>query len=61
MSNDVFIKILLSIIGSVCIFGVKQLTSIAKSMHEIKSALEVLNVKHSYLEGRVKDIEKKNV
>lgn len=59
MSNDLFIKILLSIIGFVCVFGVKQLTSIAKSMHEIKSALEILNVKHSYLEDRVKDLERK--
>jgi len=61
MDNDLFIKILLSVIGFVCIFGVKQLTSIAKTMHEIKSALDVLNVKHSYLEERVKDLEKKYV
>lgn len=61
MTNDLFIKILLSVIGFVCVFGVKQLTSIAKSMQEIKTALEILNIKHTYLEGRVKDIEKKNV
>lgn len=61
MDNNLFLKILLSIIGFVCVFGVKQLTSIAKSMQEIKTALEILNIKHTYLEDRVKHIEKKNV
>lgn len=61
MDNNLFLKILLSIIGFVCVFGVKQLTSIAKSMQEIKTALEILNIKHTYLEDRVKQIEKKNV
>lgn len=61
MDNDLFIKILLSVIGSVSIFGAKQLLNIAKSINEIKTQFEVLSTKHNYLEDRVKNLERKNV
>lgn len=51
------LNILLSIIGFIGAISVGQLISIAKSLNEIKTSLEVLTTRHDYLENRVKDLE----
>jgi hypothetical protein len=57
MNNEIFVNILLSILGFIGVMSVKQLMSIAKSIHEIKNEFSVMSTKHDYLENRVKDIE----
>jgi len=57
MNNETFVNILLSILGFIGVMSVKQLMSIAKSIHEIKNEFSVMSTKHDYLENRVKDIE----
>ena len=51
------LNILLSIIGFIGAISVGQLISIAKSLNQIKTSLEVLTTRHDYLENRVKDLE----
>lgn len=51
------LNILLSIIGFIGAISVGQLISIAKSLNQIKTSLEVLTSRHDYLEERVKDLE----
>lgn len=55
------LNILLSIIGFIGAISVGQLISIAKSLNQIKTSLEVLTSRHDYLENRVKDLEKINI
>lgn len=54
------LNILLSIIGFIGAVSVGQLISIAKSLNQIKTSLEVLTSRHDYLEERVKDLENDN-
>lgn len=54
------LNILLSIIGFIGAISVGQLISIAKSLNQIKTSLEVLTTRHDYLENRVKDLENNN-
>lgn len=54
------LNILLSIIGFIGAVSVGQLISIAKSLNQIKTSLEVLTTRHDYLENRVKDLENDN-
>jgi hypothetical protein len=51
------LNILLSIIGFIGAISVGQLISIAKSLNQINTSLEVLTTRHDYLENRVKDLE----
>ncbi|MEI6508588.1 MAG: hypothetical protein WCO54_08875, partial [Bacteroidota bacterium] len=60
MININILSILLSFIGFIGTIAVKQLLSIAKSLNQIKTSLEVLTSRHDYLEQRVKDLEKDN-
>jgi hypothetical protein len=60
MSNEIFIKILLSIIGFVGALGVKALISIANSVNEIKINIKEIATKHDALERRVEHLEKEN-
>ena len=55
------LNILLSIIGFIGAISVGQLISIAKSLNQIKTSLEVLTSRHDYLENRVKELEKINI
>jgi len=57
MININILSILLSFIGFIGTIAVKQLLSIAKSLNQIKTSLEVLTSRHDYLEQRVKDLE----
>jgi hypothetical protein len=54
------INILLGVIGFFLGLAVKQLISISKTLHEIKTALQVLTTKHDYLEKRVEHLENIN-
>ena len=54
------LNIFLSIIGFIGAISVGQLISIAKSLNQIKTSLEVLTTRHDYLENRVKDLENNN-
>lgn len=60
MININIFSILLSFIGFIGTIAVKQLLSIAKSLNQIKTSLEVLTSRHDYLEQRVKDLENDN-
>jgi len=51
------LSILVSFLGFIGTIAVKQLLSIAKSLNQIKTSLEVLTTRHEYLENRVKDLE----
>jgi len=57
MININILSILVSFIGFIGTIAVKQLLSIAKSLNEIKTSLEVLTTRHDYLENRVKELE----
>lgn len=60
MININIFSILLSFIGFIGTIAVKQLLSIAKSLNQIKTSLEVLTSRHDYLEERVKELESDN-
>jgi hypothetical protein len=57
MININILSILVSFLGFIGTIAVKQLLSIAKSLNEIKTSLEVLTTRHDYLENRVKELE----
>ena len=54
------INFLLGVIWFFLTIAVRQLINISKSLHEIKTALEVLTTKQNYLEERVKHLENIN-
>ena len=57
MSQELFVNILLSILGFIGILSVQQLMKIAKAINEIKTDFSVMSTKHDYLEDRVKNME----
>ena len=61
LSNDLFIKVILLIIGIIGTAMVQQLFAISKTLNEIKTSFEVLNTKHDYLTERVVKLENSNV
>lgn len=60
MEDDLFIKILLSVLGFVGVLSVNQLIIIAKAINEIKTEFKVMNYKHDNLETRVQNLETSN-
>lgn len=60
MESDLFIKILLSVLGFVGVLSVNQLIIIAKAINEIKTEFKVMNFKHDTLESRVHNLETLN-
>lgn len=61
LTNDLFIKVILLIIGIIGTAMVQQLFAISKTLNEIKTSFEVLNTKHDYLTERVVKLENLNV
>ena len=61
LSNDLFIKIILLIIGIIGTAMVQQLFAISKTLNDIKTGFEVLNTKHDFLTDRVIKLENSNV
>ena len=61
LSNDLFIKVILLIIGIIGTAMVQQLFAISKTLNEIKTGFEVLTTKHDYLTERVLKLENSNV
>lgn len=57
MTEDIFIKILLSMIGFIGVLGVNALMSIAKSVNDIKVNIKEISTKHDALEKRVEKLE----
>lgn len=57
MTNELFIKILLSIIGFIGVLGVNSLMRIANAVNEIKVNIKEIATKHDALERRVENLE----
>ncbi len=59
MSTQIFISILLAIVGFIGALGVKQLISIAKSVNNIQVDIGIIITRQQYMEEKITKLESK--